>query len=227
VECAAAREANIRIGVHPVEPDVYEDDDIEIVEVVGLDEDSPGASPVRADTTDEVVIRLEQDPADTLPRGYSGMPEGSAERLRRMQADFENYKKRVARERKDQEHHATAELIGRLLPVLDNFERALSVGPGMQNEESLRGGVILIFRQILDELRKEGLSAIESVGQPFDPRLHDAVQTAEGSGHPPNTVIDEIQRGYRFRSRLLRPALVRVSVDAAEMQRGSKPDGGG
>ena len=69
-------------------------------------------------------------------------------------------------------------------------------------------------------------TAIESLGEPFDPRLHDAVQTAEDSGHPPNMVIEELQRGYRFRGRLLRPALVRVSVDTAEMRGGSGSDGG-
>jgi len=196
-----------------------DDDGIEIVEVVGLDEDSPGAHAV----PDEVELTLD-DPEDEAehsgPAGASSPAvaaadgEGERERLLRIQADFENTKKRLLRETEENRRPAAAPLIKRILPVLDNFERALSTEPGAETSaENLRRGVELIFRQMLDELRKEGLESIDSVGQAFDPEIHDAVETARLDEIPAGTVVEELQRGYRLRGRLLRPSLVRVNVN--------------
>jgi molecular chaperone GrpE len=210
-----------------------DDHEIEIVEVVGLDEDSPGASAVVDDDPDEVILSLDSpdlddddsEPEASLERADvssvhagavvgAGPPELTAEeRLLRIQADFENFKKRVEREAEENREQSTAALIGRILPVLDNFERALSVETGPEaSVESFRTGVELIFRHMVDELRREGLEPIDVVGKPFDPGLHDAVETTSIPDLTADTIIEELQRGYRLKGRLLRPALVKVNV---------------
>jgi molecular chaperone GrpE len=206
------------------------DDEIEIIEIVGLDEDSPAARPRRAkppldevateadaDDDDEVVVELDDDTVVAFPPELPiGAPDVSEEeRLLRLTADFDNFKKRVEREREAQVRHAGAQLVTRLLPVLDNFERALSAAGQAGNDPAFHDGIALIFRQLLDELRKEGLSAVYTVGELFDPEVHEAVATTTDPGLPPNTVVEELQRGYLLHERLLRPALVRVNLDSA------------
>jgi molecular chaperone GrpE len=109
--------------------------------------------------------------------------------------------------------------------VLDNFERAFSTELPSEDGRAFQQGVALIFRQLLDELRREGLTAVDSLGQPFDPRLHEAVATERMSGLPENTVVEEIRRGYLLHDRLLRPAQVRVAVGESEDATGSEPNG--
>ncbi len=109
--------------------------------------------------------------------------------------------------------YASAQLISRLLPVLDNFERALNAASQTEGGPGFYDGIALIFRQLLEELRREGLTAVDTVGEPFDPEVHEAVATSTDSDFPPNTVVEELQRGYLLHDRLLRPALVQVSID--------------
>jgi molecular chaperone GrpE len=212
----------------PMELDLS-DEEIEIIEVVGLDEDSPAAWPIRdeaevstleEETEGEIVLDLDEDPQHGVEQSREARPGtmeaphfSDREQLLRITADFENLKKRVDRTREAVERHAAAQLVSRLLPVLDNFERALSAARQVERDATFQDGIGLIFRQLLDELRKEGLVAVDTVGEPFDPELHEAVATTEGSGLPANTVVEELQRGYLLHGRLLRPALVKVSVD--------------
>jgi molecular chaperone GrpE len=107
------------------------------------------------------------------------------------------------------------------LPVLDNFERALSAARDAGQDALFHDGIVLIFKQLLEELRKEGLAAVDTVGEPFNPEVHDAVATLQHSGFPPNTVVEEMQRGYLLHGRLLRPALVTVSVDPSSSAGGA------
>jgi molecular chaperone GrpE len=199
----------------PPEPDPS--DDIEILEVVGLDED--GAPVVSEEDADEAgaddveVVFEDAAPEGGLPAPASP-PEDAVlrERILRLQADFDNFKKRIERERLDHLRHATGDLVTRLLPVLDNFERAVaSARPG--GSDPVLHGVLLIHKQFLDELKKEGLRPMDGVGEPFDPTLHEAVATDPDAAAAPNTVTHVFQRGYFFHDRVLRPALVRVSVD--------------
>ena len=106
-----------------------------------------------------------------------------------------------------------ARVVQNLLPVLDNFERAISSASPEEAASSLHQGVQLIFRQILDELRREGLEAVQTLGQPFDPTVHEAVATEHHPDLPHHTIMEELQRGYTLHQRLLRPALVKVSTD--------------
>lgn len=130
--------------------------------------------------------------------------------LIRRQADFDNYKKRLERERGEERQRATIVVIEQLLPVLDAFERALAAHADPAYEE-YRKGFELIYRQVLDALGRYGLEPIEAVGAPFDPNLHHAVDRAESAEHPEDTVVMEHQKGYRLRDMVIRPAMVRVS----------------
>jgi molecular chaperone GrpE len=206
-------------------------DDVEILEVVGVEEESSTfgipriVPPPEAETGPpaEIVLGFDDEPAVEPASARAG---GATDRelLLRMRADYDNLRKRIDRERQDYEQYANSTLVARLLPILDNFERALAVEAPARSLEVLREGLLMIYRQLNDELRREGLRAIEALGKPFDPQLHDAVATDAASPHPPNTVVEELQRGYLFQDRVLRPAMVRVSTDGS---RGADPDGSG
>ena len=191
-------------------PQQHDEDEIEILEVVGVDE-NPQAPPA-----EEIEVSFEDDgsvapePPSLAGGAQRTVETQERERYLRLYADFENLKKRVERERIEHRLRATESLLARLLPVLDNFERALAARGG---EESLRSGVQMIYRQLFDELRREGLRPVEALGQAFDPTVHEAVATTSDSGLPAHTVVGELQRGYFFGDRLLRPSLVRVQTD--------------
>ncbi|KYK32441.1 MAG: nucleotide exchange factor GrpE [Theionarchaea archaeon] len=127
--------------------------------------------------------------------------------LQRLQAEFENYKKRAERERIEYTEQANAQLVLGLLPVLDNFERALQAEGS--NGDSLKKGMKMVFSQLSTILEKEGLSPIKAVGELFDPYYHEAVLTAEGD-YDEDTVIEEFEKGYLFRNKVLRPSKVKV-----------------
>jgi molecular chaperone GrpE len=131
------------------------------------------------------------------------------DRLARLQAEFDNARKRAVREQQEFREFAAVEVIKGLLPALDSFERALKTSDSDSSE--FRNGIELIYRQFQDALQKAGVQAIESVGQPFDPRVHEAIEMVDTTDVPDHHVMDELQRGYKFKDRLLRPAMVRVA----------------
>ncbi len=134
------------------------------------------------------------------------------DQLLRKQADFENFRKRMEREKKEFRVAASMEAVKTMLPILDGLERALSA-PGEANGVSeFRKGVELLHKQMLETLKNLGLEPIETRGQKFDPHLHHAVEVLESEEHEDQTIVEECQRGYRFQHRLLRPAMVRVTV---------------
>ena len=128
----------------------------------------------------------------------------------RLAADFDNYKKRVRQEQLETIQHASAELIGRLLPVLDDLHNVLEHKPKGIDESWVKG-LELSVRKLEEALGTHGLQPIESVGSRFDPKLHEAVAEEESSEHPEDTVVAELRRGYRLRDRVVRPALVKVA----------------
>ncbi len=132
-------------------------------------------------------------------------------RLLRLQADFDNYRKRVRAEKEELIEFANQELIKKLLPVLDNMDRACSSSE--QSVEGIREGLEKIAKQFKELLEKEGVTPIECEGEPFDPNCHEAVLCEEGSEHPSNTVVQELQKGYRMKDKVLRPSMVKVAVD--------------
>jgi molecular chaperone GrpE len=135
------------------------------------------------------------------------------DRLARLQAEFDNARKRAVREQQDFREFAAADVIKNFLPILDSFERALKAG-GDSNSNEFRNGIELIYRQFQDALQKIGVQPIVSVGHPFDPRIHEAVEMVDTTEVPDHHVLDELQRGYNYKERLLRPAMVRVARNA-------------
>jgi molecular chaperone GrpE len=140
------------------------------------------------------------------------------DRAARMQAEFENARKRAAKEQQEFRNFALEDALRSLLPVLDSFDRAMEAP--VQSLEEFRSGVELIQKQLHDAMTKLGLRPIPAKGEPFDPLLHEAVDTVEGTGTENNQVVEELQRGYKLKHRLLRPAMVRVARSP------QKPNGG-
>ncbi|HVT45292.1 MAG TPA: nucleotide exchange factor GrpE [Thermoanaerobaculia bacterium] len=126
-------------------------------------------------------------------------------------ADFDNFRKRSEREKVDYFRHALADVVREILPVIDNFERALA-SPGDAGED-FRRGVELIYKQLAEVLQKSGVRAVGEAAEHFDPTIHEAVLREETSEVPPHTVMDVLQKGYFLNDRLIRPAMVRVSVE--------------
>ena len=166
----------------------------------GLDE-TPEAKTVAADSAmaDAEVAKLAADLQDLR------------QTLLRRQADFDNYRKRIERERAEDSKRYTARVVEALIPIIDGFEHALAAHREAEYE-SYRKGFELIYKQLLDHLAKLGVERLDPVGKPFDPHLHQAVDRAETKDHEDGTILQVFQPGYVFHGRVLRPAMVRVAV---------------
>ena len=165
--------------------------------------------PTSDDLAGETVPATPDDLAAAID-GLTREREDLRDRLLRKTAEFDNFRKRVERERRELGEWAAADLVTEVLAVVDDFERALAV-PAPPEAQGYRSGVELIHRQLLDLLKKRGVTTVETVGQSFDPHLHQAVAYDESPGVPDGQIIGELRRGYRLGERLLRPALVRVA----------------
>jgi molecular chaperone GrpE len=147
------------------------------------------------------------DPLEDLRRERDALQD----RLLRTAAEFDNYRKRMDRERRDLAEYTAGEAIKDLLPIIDNLERALQASA---QDDPLRKGVELIHKQMLEMLRKRGVTPIEALGTNFDPNVHEAVTHEESAQHREGEVMEELQRGYKVGDRLLRPAMVKVAKGA-------------
>src|SRR5262245_59498258 len=135
------------------------------------------------------------------------------DRMLRRQAEFENFRRRTERDRSDFLQYAGMEIVRDILPIVDDFERALK---SESSDAGYRKGVELIYQRLLETLKKIGLEPIEAtIGQEFDPNVHQAGLREETGDAPDNTITDEFQRGYNFKGKLLRPAMVKVAVKPA------------
>ena len=139
------------------------------------------------------------------------------DRLLRTSADFENFKKRAAREKIESAHYATASLLGKIIPVMDNFEMALAAAQTAPGEKTsaLQSGVAMIHSQLKSVLTEAGLEEIDATGKPFDPALHEAVSQQETEAVPEDHVAQQLRKGYKLKERLLRPATVIVAKKPA------------
>lgn len=176
-------------------------------------ESSQGAPDDPPAATADVLAQLE---AITAERDRLAAEKGSLEDLMmRRQADLENYRRRVEREKAETREFASMEATQTLLPVVDDFERALKASPAGYEEGPVAEyakGMELIYRRLLDSLTKLGLEPVPAQGQTFDPNMHNAIQKEERDDVADQTVLEEYQRGYFFKGRLLRPAMVKVAV---------------
>jgi molecular chaperone GrpE len=139
------------------------------------------------------------------------------ERLLRTTADFDNFKKRAAREKQDAIRYANEALLEKLVPVLDNFDAALSAAQTSQTDatQSLQTGVAMIFQQLKKALTESGLEEVDATGQKFDPNFHEAVSQQESADVPEGQVLQQLRKGYKLRDRLVRPATVVVAKKPA------------
>jgi len=135
------------------------------------------------------------------------------DQLLRLQAEFENFRKRMEREKTEFLRYANEQLIFALLPVMDNFSRAISSAKENQNVEAVLEGVSMIEKGLADVLTKFGVKQIKSVGEKFDPHRHEAIGVVESKEHPEDTVVEELQKGYLLNDRLIRPAVVKVAKE--------------
>lgn len=140
------------------------------------------------------------------------------DRYLRTLADFDNFRKRARQEMDEARRNAAASVIEEVLPVLDNFERALQAAQDSQQLDKLLEGVHMIRRQMQDILERRGVAPIVALGQPFDPNVHEAVARVETADHPEGTVVYEVEKGYTFGDRVLRPTKVAVAAAPAEEQ---------
>ena len=167
--------------------------DVERTEDEGAPSSATDADPELADEI--VELRKERD--------------NLHDRLMRQAAEFDNYRKRVERDRKDSAQYAAIDFVQDLLPVIDDFERALQVNaPG---GESYREGLEIIHRALMEMLRKRGITPIEAVGSAFDPQLHQALAYEEAPNYRDGEVMEQFTRGYRLGDKLVRPAMVKVA----------------
>ena len=133
-------------------------------------------------------------------------------RVLRVQADFDNFRKRSRIEKEETAKYAVSGLVESLLPTFDNFERALQASNDSKDFDSLVQGVEMVYRQLYETLSKEGLEPIEAKGTPFNPELHQAVMQVEEEGFESGIVVEELQKGYKYKGKVIRPAMVKVNA---------------
>jgi molecular chaperone GrpE len=168
----------------------------------------PEAGPAAADLTPEQLAELQTRIAKAGEHW---------DRLLRVTADFENFKKRAARERIEAAQFANAALLQKLLPILDNFEMALAAAKSAQgaSQDSLQAGIAMIQQQLKTVLIESGLEELDATGKPFDPAVHEAISQQESDSTPDGHVLQQIRKGYKLRERLLRPSAVIVAKKPA------------
>ncbi|MEK3788272.1 nucleotide exchange factor GrpE [Paenibacillus sp. FSL K6-1230] len=179
------------------------------------------ASATAAETVNEDVqaqgqeAAQQEEPAAETAGAQSRLAaelEEQQQRLLRTQADFDNFRRRTQKEKEELAKYASMKLVTELVPVLDNFERALASAPQSDEGESFTKGVSMIFRQLESVLTAEGVRAMEAVGQPFNPEFHQAIMQVESDEHEEGIVVEEVQKGYMLKDKVLRPAMVKVSM---------------
>jgi molecular chaperone GrpE len=155
-------------------------------------------------TIEEVIVSLKEKLAE-----QTKLAEEYFNSLARVQADYDNFKRRTRLEKEDYYKYASEQVIAALLPVVDNYDRALAVE--CASLEDFKSGIEMIYRQLWDILKAEGLAPVPALGEPFDPQIHEAVLREESDEHPENTVVEELQRGYFLKDRLIRVAMVKIT----------------
>lgn len=182
----------------------------EETEQVVIEENTPTSA---AGETEEADVLLEDsNPAELkkLLDVQTNKAQDYYDRLLRLQADFENFRRRTRQEKEDFYKYASEQMVVALLPVLDNFSLALAAeGDAI---DGFKAGVQMIHKQLLDVLAAEGVTPIQAVGEPFDPAKHEAVAQDNSGKHPANTVVEEFRRGYCLRDKVIRPSMVKVAV---------------
>ena len=178
---------------------------------INIDINKGADSPDPEQSAEAQAVAADMAKADAEMAKVSADLEELRQTLLRRQADFDNYRKRIERERFEDSKRATARVLEGLIPVIDGFEHALAAHREAEYE-NYRKGFELIYKQLLDSVTKLGAERIDPLGKAFDPHLHQAVDRAETTEHADGTILQVFQPGYVFHGRVLRPAMVRVAV---------------
>jgi molecular chaperone GrpE len=178
----------------------------------------PNTDPNMEPMNNESVNQPSEEPDPSAAAAESARLVSELDDLRqtllRRQADFENYRKRIEKERADDHKRATGRVVEGLIPIIDGFEHALAAHRESEYE-NYRKGFELIYKQLLDNVARLGVERLDPTGKPFDPHLHQAMDRTETEDHEDGTVLQTFQPGYLFHGRVLRPAMVRVAVNPA------------
>ncbi|WIV18319.1 nucleotide exchange factor GrpE [Paenibacillus polygoni] len=164
------------------------------------------------DSAESAQEETEAEVLDPETAKFKALAEENEKRYLRTQADFDNFRRRTQKEKEDLAKYATTKLITELVPVIDNFERAMSTADSNTDADSFIKGVNMIFRQLEGVLGAEGLTVMNTVGQPFNPEFHQAIMQVESDEYEEGIVVEEVQKGYMIKDRVLRPAMVKVSM---------------
>ncbi|WP_143180073.1 nucleotide exchange factor GrpE [Domibacillus mangrovi] len=156
---------------------------------------------------EEIIEEVEESKEEVLQKQL----DETEDRYLRLRADFENFRRRTNLDREAQEKYRAQRLVMELLPVLDNFERALQVTPEHEETKSVLQGVEMVYKTLVAALKNEGVEPIETVGSPFDPTVHQAVMTENDENAEPNSILAELQKGYKLKDRVIRPSMVKVN----------------
>jgi molecular chaperone GrpE len=178
-----------------------------------LNENDAAPIDVEADTESASNTSMELEQAKGERDQLSAQLLQAQDRLARLQAEFDNARKRQEREKQEFRDYTTGSVVEQFLPVIDNFALALNA---TGSAEKLRAGVQLIVKQMEEALRGLNVQAVETIGTQFDPRVHEALGSIDTVEHPDHQVLEEIRRGYKLRDKLLRPALVRIASNTAQ-----------
>ncbi|WP_391201989.1 nucleotide exchange factor GrpE [Psychrobacillus sp. L4] len=184
----------------------HKDETVEELEIEKLEEQEQMTS--EEETTEEAIDEVLEVDELTLVKQELEEEKNKSIRLR---ADFENYKRRVQLDKEADYKYRAQTVLTDILPVLDNFERALAVPTTSEEAASLVKGVEMVYRTLLDAVSKEGLEPIESEGVPFDPNFHQAVMQEQDDSKDSGIVLQELQKGYKLKDRILRPSMVKVN----------------
>ncbi|MGZ9584990.1 nucleotide exchange factor GrpE [Paenibacillus marinisediminis] len=163
-------------------------------------------------TDDQPAGEAQVDAAGAELDAAKALADENYQRYLRVQADFDNYRRRTMKEKEDLAKYASTKLVTELVPVLDNLERALAADVAEGDQGSFAKGVDMIYRQFQQVLEQEGVTAMNAVGQPFNPEFHQAIMQVESDEYEEGFVVEEVQKGYMLKDRVLRPAMVKVSM---------------
>lgn len=193
--------------------------DDEVRSDIDTEENTGAEAEIEAETAVDEVLELKAQIAE-LEAENSELKD----RYLRKQADFENFRKRLLREKEESIKYANSSLLADLVTIIDDFERAIRSSVESKDFESFHSGIEMIEKQLVSVLeRKYGLARMESVGKEFDPELHEAIGMVESEDHDVQTVVEDYQRGYMLHDRVLRHAKVRVAIPVQGTEAGTEP----
>jgi molecular chaperone GrpE len=188
-----------------------EEIDVESTDPVELTDEKTVESVFEEGVATEQTETLPVDEKDQEIQSLKAKLEEADNRYLRLQADFDNFRRRTRLDQEASQKYRAQKLITDLLPAIDNFERAMKIEADNEQTKTLLQGMDMVYRSLLDALKSEGVEPIEVVGKEFDPHQHQAVMQGEDDNYGPNVVTDEFQKGYMLKDRVIRPAMVKVN----------------